>query len=218
MTIGSMHGRAVAPRPPQIFETSSFADAAAALARGGRVLYTGKSAQCAKSHFKPVYWSTGHFKSANAELSSLGYAVQCAHPALRGFPTEDWADWQWYHLVEGGVKHLVSGLSDDFEPIVMPVGDLHYSTLMGSLFEVKVGKGRLMVCGLNLSDTNRPEVRALRASILNYMASDAFNPKTEVGMDWLTGVFAPQVAVDAMRPREIADANVARFSGRGRQR
>ena len=201
-------GRAVAARPPQIHETSSFTDAAAALARGGRVLYTGKSAQCAKSHFKPVYWSTGHFKSANAELSSLGYAVQCDHPALRGFPTEDWADWQWYHLVEGGMKHLVSGLSDDFGPIVMPVGDLHYSTLMGSLFEVKVGKGRLMVCGLNLSDESRPEVRAMRASILDYMASDAFNPKTEIDMDWLTGVFAPQVAADAMRPCEFADAPV----------
>ena len=96
----------------------------AALAKGGKVLYTGQSAKSAKSHFKPV-------------------------------------------------------------------PDLHYSTKMGMLFELKVGTGRLMVCGLNLSDESRPEVRTMRASVLGYMASDAFDPKTEVGVDWLNGVFAP---------------------------
>ena len=178
-------------KPPYILETSSFDEAVAALAKGGIVLYTGPSAKSAKSHFKPVYWSTGHFKSANAELSTLGYCVRADHPALRGFPTEDWADWQWYNLVEGGVKHGIADLPQGIDPIVMPVPDLHYSTKMGMLFELKVGTGRLMVCGLNLSDESRPEVRTMRASVLGYMASDAFDPKTEVGVDWLNGVFAP---------------------------
>ncbi len=204
-------GRAVAPRPPQtasILETSSFEEMVAALARGGKVLYTGKSARYAKAHFKPVYWSTGHFKRANADLSSLGYLVRSDHPALRGFPTEGWADWQWYNLVEDGVKHGLEGLPDDYEPIVMPVSDLHYSTFMGTLFELKVGAGRLMVCGLNLADKTLPEVRALRESVLSYMATDQFDPKTAVDMQWLREKFAPQASAAKQRPAQFADAPV----------
>ena len=127
--------------PYQILETSSFDAAITALAKGGKVLYTGPGAHSAKSHFKPVYWSTGHFRSANAEFSTLGYYVRTDHPALRGFPTEDWADWHWYNLVEGGVKYGIADLPHGIEPIVMPVPDLHYSTPMGMLFELKVGEG-----------------------------------------------------------------------------
>ena len=229
-------GRAVAPRPPNpILETSSFDEAVAALAKGGRVLYTGQSAKSAKSHFKPVYWSTGHFKSANAELSTLGYCVRADHPALRGFPTEDWADWQWYNLVEGGVKHGIADLVwsrvprgckpvgsrvprdrggrgatalPDFDPIVMPVPDLHYSTPMGMLFELKVGDGRLMVCGLNLSDKSLPEVSAMRTSIFSYMESEEFNPAASIEMEKFKETFAPQAVASKMRPAQFADAPV----------
>ena len=174
-----------------VFETASFNDAVAALKKGGRVLYTGMTAKCGESRFKPVYWSTGHFKSANAALTTLGYSICSDHPALRGFPTENWADWQWYNLVEKGLKHCTAGLPEDFEPIVMPVPDLHYSTPMGMLFELKVGEGRLMVCGLNLSDEFRPETRAIKKSIIAYMESDGFAPKTSMGIEEFQKKFAP---------------------------
>ena len=194
------------------------------LAKGGRVLYTGPSAKSAKSHFKPVYWSAGHFKQADAELSSLGYMVQSVHPALRGFPTEDWADWQWYNLVEGGVKHGLAELAGacvprdrgragraslpDIVPIVQPVPDLHYSTFMGMLFELKVGDGRLMVCGINLSDRTKPEVNAMRAGILSYMESPDFNPTVSIEAEKFKEVFAPRISEAKRRPPEFADASV----------
>ena len=192
----------------EVVETASFDDAVAALERGGRVLYIGRSAKCAKSHFKPVYWSAGHFKQANAELSSLGYWVDAVHPALHGFTTEDWADWQWYNLVEGGVKHGISDLPDGFEAIVIPVPDLHYSTPMGMLFELKAGRGRLMVCGLNLSDRTKPEVCAMRDSIRSYMLSDDFNPAVSVEIGKFRDAFEPLASESRKRPPEFADAPV----------
>ncbi len=217
-------GRAVSMKPPYILETSSFDEAVAALAKGGIVLYTGPSAHSAKSHFKPVYWSTGHFRSANAEFSTLGYYVRADHPALRGFPTEDWADWQWYNLVEGGVKYGIADLVGSrvprdrgragraslpcIEPIVMPVPDLHYSTPMGMLFELKVGEGRLMVCGLNLSDNTLPEVCAIRRSILSYMESKDFNPAVSVEVEKFKEAFAPQAMASKLRPAQFRDAPV----------
>ncbi len=188
--------------------TASFDEAVAALEKGGKVLYTGKTAQCAKSHFKPVYWSTGHFKRANGELSSLGYCVRDYHPALCGFPTDDWADWQWYNLVEDGLKHGIAGLPEGFEPIVMPVPDLHYSTPMGMLFELKVGEGRLMVCGLNLSDETLPETRAMMKSIVSYMESQDFNPAVSMEIGKFQETFAPPEVASKLRPAQFADAPV----------
>ena len=211
-------GRAVSTKPPQtaassmppyqIIETSSFDEAVAALAKGGRVLYTGPSASCVKSNFKPVYWSTGHFRRAKGELSSLGYMVRDGHPALRGFPTEDWADWQWHNLVEGGFKHGIDRLPAGCGHIVQPVPDLHYSTSIGMLFELKVGEGRLMVCGLNLSDRKKPEVNAVRSSILSYMESGDFNPSAQIELEKFSDAFAPIIPEAKRRPPEFADAPV----------
>ena len=211
-------------RERAVLETASFDEALAALAKGGKVLYTGPGARSARSHFKPVGWSAGHFSQADAELSSLGYLVQSGHPALRGFPTEDWADWQWHNLVEGGVKYGLAGLVEAcvmrgrgvrgapalpcVDPIVQPVPDLHYSTFMGMLFELKVGNGRLMVCGLNLSDRTKPEVNAMRASLLAYMASSAFNPSVTVEREAFKEAFAPRIPEAKRRPPEFADAPV----------
>ena len=201
-------GRAVSMKTPQILETASFDAAVAELAKGGTVLYTGPSAKSAKSHFKPVYWSTGHFRSANSELSTLGYSIRADHPALRGFPTEDWSDWQWYNLVEGGVKYGIADLPKDIDPIVRPVPDLHYSTSMGMLFELKVGAGRLMVCGLNISGKNLPEVCAIRKSILSYMESKDFNPAAVIEMETFKEAFAPAAVASKVRPAQFRDAPV----------
>ena len=191
-----------------VIETSVFDEAVAALAKGGRVLYTGSSTSCVKSNFKPVYWSTGHFKRAKGELSSLGYMVRDGHPALRGFPTEDWADWQWYNLVEGGFKHGIDMLPAGCGHIVQPVPDLHYSTSIGMLFELKVGEGRLMVCGLNLSDRKKPEVNAVRSSIISYMESGDFNPSAQIELEKFSDAFGPIIPEAKRRPPEFADAPV----------
>jgi hypothetical protein len=52
----------------------------------------------------------------------------------------------------------------------------------GLLFEAKVGKGKLMVCGASLdSDLDkRPAARQFRRSLEQYMSSDKFNPSQEL--------------------------------------
>ena len=90
----------------------------------------------------------------------------------------------------------------------MPVPDLHYSTFMGTLFELSVGDGRLMVCGLNLSHEELPEVRAMKKSLLAYMASDAFNPTISVDIEKFKEAFAPRIPEAKRRPAEFADAPV----------
>ena len=92
------------------------------------------------------------------------------------------------------MKHGLATALPSIDPIVQPVPDLHYSTFMGMLFELKVGDGRLMVCGLNLSDRTKPEVNAMRASILSYMESNDFNPTVSIEAEKFKEVFCGMIA------------------------
>ena len=68
------------------------------------------------------------------------------------------------------------------QPIVQPIDDWNRNYKLGSLFEARVGKGRLMVSTLDLENRlgERPAARQLRRSVLAYMAGAAFQPKTAI--------------------------------------
>ncbi len=58
---------------------------------------------------------------------------------------------------------------------------------LGLIFETKVGKGKLLICALDLKTDSekRPAARQLKTSLLNYAAGDRFNPPFELPMEFL---------------------------------
>ena len=61
-------------------------------------------------------------------------------------------------------------------PIVQPVPDFHFNTLLGQVFEAQVGGGSLLVCGYDLAGNldQRPAARQFRRSLFRYVASERF--------------------------------------------
>jgi hypothetical protein len=59
------------------------------------------------------------------------------------------------------------------------------------MFETRVGKGKLMVCSIDLSREleKRPVARQLLKSTLEYMNSPAFQPGTEVAAERIMELF-----------------------------
>ena len=68
----------------------------------------------------------------------------------------------------------------DYRPIVHIIDDWFTNRKLGILLEGKVSNGKLMVCSADLQKDldKRPAARQFRQSILEYMASDRFNPST----------------------------------------
>ena len=184
------------PMPSGIVKTADQKEMRAALKAGKTVLYVGASGNSARAAFKPVYWSARWFPVANTTGAKLGTWFDARHPALAGFPTEAFTDWQWYSLSEGEIVHaLAPGLPRGFMPIGLSVNDFHFSDLTATMFEVLCGKGRLFVCGYDL-DKPTPEARRLRASIFNYL-SGAPQPGTKtVSEQWLEAEFAAAKPLD----------------------
>lgn len=139
--------------------------------------------------FKPLYWSASFFPGQSIE--TLGAIVNNQHPALSDFPTEDFASWNFWNLCDGAKAIDLSDTPGDLKPIIQPVSDFHFSKKLGSIFEAKVGKGKLMVCGYDISDDrdSLPEVKQLRYSLLKYMSSNDFKPDAALSNEDLRNLF-----------------------------
>lgn len=73
----------------------------------------------------------------------------------------------------------------DFRPIIHIIDDWFTNRKLGMLYEARVGKGKLLVCGADLqNDLNkRPAAAQFRQSLLEYMASESFNPLQELKIE-----------------------------------
>jgi hypothetical protein len=98
-------GRCAAPAG--VVETGDAAAMKSVLAEGRTVLYTGPSFHSAKGTFKSVYWSARWFPVVNTTGAALGTWFDVGHPALSGFVTDDFTDWQWYALAQGATIHAL---------------------------------------------------------------------------------------------------------------
>ena len=96
-------------------------------------------------------------------------------------------------------------LQRGLEPIVQPIDDWYRSWKLGLLFECAVGAGRLMVCSVDL-DSGRAGASSLKASLVRYMAGDAFAPKVQVTSDMLAAAFGAN-ADAADRPQAPAQTS-----------
>ena len=181
--------------PEGVVETADVAAMKQAIAEGKTVLYGGPSFKSAKGQFKSVYWSARWFPVANTTAAALGTWFDVKHPAFAGFVTDDFTDWQWYTLAQGATIHALKGMPEDFRPVALSVNDFHFSDFTATMFEVLVGKGRLFVCGYDLSK-DTPEAKRLRASVAKYLAGKPVAGTVRMPDSWLSDEFDAAKAPD----------------------
>lgn len=175
-----------------ILATNSWPEAKARLAEGGKVLYTPRKADLDWTSppldWVPVFWN----RLMNPAWGRmLGMWIDHRQPALAQFPTESFNDWQWTEIVRGTRAVNLDRLPKDLHPIVQPIDDWNRNYKLGLVFEAKVGSGKLMVASADLETNlaNRVAARQLRRSLLDYMASPEFEPKTSLTREQIESLF-----------------------------
>ena len=130
--------------------------------------------------FSSIFWNTAWTNKQPPH--TLGILCDPAHPALAAFPTEGYSDYQWWDLVSNCNAMVLDDFPADYRPVVQLVDDWFTNRKLGILLEGKVGNGKLMVCSADLQKDldKRPGARQFRQSILQYMASDHFNPSASL--------------------------------------
>jgi hypothetical protein len=158
----------------------------------------------------PAFWDMRLFN----QIGSLSILCDPKHPALDGFPTESYSDWQWADLLGRFTAQTSYGIAGDsqqqewgdqfdrsksiilnetpadYHPIIQVIDNYERNYKLGLLFETRVGKGKLLICALDLDTDSekRPAARQLKASLLNYASGGQFNPSHELPIDLLERV------------------------------
>ena len=157
-------------------------DALAHLGQGERVLLLPKTAEAPNTlpgYFTPDFWCYPMFKKGNPP-GTLGLLIQDTHPALAAFPTRFYSEWQWQSLAHHSQAVILDSLAG-YRPIVQPIDNVERNHRLGTIFELKVGAGRLLVCAIDLpAMTDVPEAAQLLLSLQQYAQSPKFAPAREV--------------------------------------
>ncbi len=153
------------------------------LNHGGKVLLLanklGTKEYSHSIYFTPLFWSSSFFPGQKNE--TLGSLIDTNSHAFDYFPTGDFTNWQWYRVSSDGRYFDLTDLpSSGHRPLVQPISDFHSNKLLGSIFESRIGKGKLLVCGYDLTDTKNEYSQQLLYSLTAYMQTTRFNPSTEL--------------------------------------
>ena len=169
--------------------------------------------------FMPVFWNIRLFN----QIGTLGILCDPKHPAFAEFPTDAHSNWQWADLlghfsaansfrVAGAPEELAANLErasgdvtgrskaiildntpPDFRPILQVIDNYDRNSKLGTIFEARVGKGKLLVCAMDLNTdaANRPAARQLGYSLLKYAGSDKFAPTHSLSVNLLERLLLP---------------------------
>jgi hypothetical protein len=166
-------------------------EAMKALEEGGKVLLFANQLdsdeQSVGLNFYPLYWSLTFFPGQGK--TNIGLLVKNEHPALKHFPTSFHSDWQWESIMKASKGFILNSTPKEYKPIVQVVDDFHRNNKEGAIFEFKVGKGKLLVCGLDIATNESPVAKQLKYSLMEYMKSTAFNPNLSVDRTLLGTLF-----------------------------
>lgn len=162
--------------------------------------------------FMPAFWNMRLFN----QPGTLSVFCDPHHPALQSFPTEQHSDWQWADLLgqyTAQASYAIAGDHEahewndrvnrsksiilnetpaDYRPIVQVIDNYERNYKLGVIFETRVGKGKLLICTLDLdTDANaRPAAKQLKSSLLQYVSGKDFNPAFELSSDLLEKILA----------------------------
>lgn len=157
------------------------------LQKGGTVLLNLKKGTLSKEMggdiaigFSSIFWNTAwtHRQAPH----TLGILCNPNHPALAEFPTDYHSNYQWWDAMShSGAIHLAA-FPANLTPIVRVIDDWVTNRPLALLLEGKVGKGKILISGIDLTTQidQRPEAQQLLYSLKKYMTGNAFMPATDL--------------------------------------
>ena len=120
----------------------------------------------------------------------MGLLIKQNHKALKNFPTDFYSNWQWWDLTIKS-KTLYADSLPNKAIIVRVIDNFVRNQSLTNLFEVKIGKGKLVFCSIDIiSDLDkRPQAKQLRYSLLKYMNGKDFAPDATISEEQIRNYF-----------------------------
>ncbi|MEG1616278.1 MAG: beta-galactosidase [Bacteroidales bacterium] len=160
------------------------------LEAGKNVLLIPKEPKGRKTRFASHFWNPIMF---NWDPMIVGTLIQDSHPVFRDFPTKNYADWQWWDILNHAVALDMNRLSG-ITPLIQCIDSYETNRKLGIAFEAKVGAGNLFVLSLDTEKKmqERLATKQLLETVKSYVGSDRFLPEKQLQPYELDLLFADQ--------------------------
>jgi hypothetical protein len=164
--------------------------------KGGKVLLTSRKGSIKPEKggdvavgFSSIFWNTAWTQKQAPH--TLGILCNPKHPLFNEFPTQFHSNYQWWDAMSHSNAIYLKELGVNIQPVVRIIDDWFTARPLGLVVEAKVGKGKVIISGIDLltDSEKRPEARQLIYSIIKYMQSDSFNPAQEVKVEKIKDLF-----------------------------
>jgi hypothetical protein len=183
--------------PDRVLVTKAWDDGTRSALKDGRgvllLAAAGTLANTVPASFTTSFWSLLWFPN---RPETMGVLCDPEHPALAEFPTSFHSDWQWWDLMSQARALVLNSAPAAYRPIVQVIDDPNRNYKLGAVLEARVGKGKLLVTTFDIETALdiRLAARQLRHSLMNYAASNRFDPKTALDMELLDSLLAAKAA------------------------
>lgn len=193
-----------------VFVTDTLdAKALAVLEKGGKVLITAagkvRYGNDVKQTYLPVFWNTSWFKMRPPHTT--GAAIDAAHPLFKAFPTDSWANLNWWELLNKAQVMNLSQLPKDYQPCIQPIDTWHISRKLGMMIEANVLNGKLLMTTMDISNDldRRVVARQMRRAVMEYMQGDDFKPAITLSPEVITNLFEREAPAVNMFTKDSPD-------------
>lgn len=124
------------------------------------------------------------------------------HILMEEFPHDGYCGWQFREMMNGGKAVVLDVPKVPFAPIIEIATSYKNAKKEALLFEYRVGRGKLLVCSLNLREED-PGASWLKSQLISYVASEEFKPMVELNY----GEFASLCEADVIA--QVGNGNEA---------
>ena len=151
--------------------------------RGGRVLLLAPPES--RGYDLPRGQGPTRYRTVPYNLGTFGNmgTVIHDHPVMKSFPHEGWCDFVFEPLIQGSAPFSLEAFQGKhIKPIIRSIGHVRTMEDKAYLFEVNVGKGRLLACSLKLLDKlgRYPAADYLLAELIRYLSGKQLAPALAV--------------------------------------
>ncbi|HEY0865878.1 MAG TPA: hypothetical protein VGE01_00790 [Fimbriimonas sp.] len=136
--------------------------------------------------FAPAFWSPIHFRE---QVGTMGTLIDAGHPVFGRFPTSFHTEWQWWDVLTASKAMVLDPLPRPYTPILQVIDRFERNHKLGTLFEARVGEGRILVTNIDFDRPGRLAARQLEHSIRAYLAGNSFDPCQELTLADLDRLF-----------------------------
>jgi hypothetical protein len=158
------------------------------LRKGKNVLFIPENMTGRKTRFASHFWNPIMFKS---EPLIVGTLIAEKHPVFDDFPTANYADWQWWDILNYGVALEMTGIKR-LTPVIQSIDSYETNKKTGIAFEAQVENGNLFVLSIDPEKDieQRRATQQLLISVKKYISSERFKPSDKLSVVELDALFS----------------------------